>query len=136
MTLQYPGECCPFLINFSYICGVERLSRLTLHICESVFRKSLSENVEVFIIRRAIRNNTHFRIDTCGRAHSACPDIPYLSECGVSCRLFLIGSFHNLLIDKRKSAPHFLCICESSWGWIYICCDYESEVTGFLRGYY
>ena len=24
------------------------------------FRKSLSENVEVFLIRRAIRNNTHF----------------------------------------------------------------------------
>ena len=109
MTLQYPGECCPFLINFSYICGVERLSRLTLAICESVFRKSFSENVEVFLGRRIRRNNTHFRIDPCGRAHSACPDIPYLSECGVLCRLSLPGSFHNLQKDKRKSAPHFLC---------------------------
>ena len=40
--------------------------------------------------------------------HSECPDIPYLSECGVLCRLFLIGSYHNLLLDERKSAPHFL----------------------------
>ena len=73
-----------------------RLMSLTLHICESVFRKSFNENVEVFFVRRAIRNNTHFRIDTCGRIHSACPDIPYLSECGVLCRVFLTGSFHNL----------------------------------------
>ena len=62
-----------------------------------------------------IRNNTHFRIDTCGRAHSACPDIPYLSECGVLYRLFWLGSFHNLQHNKRKSAPHFLCIiCHTS----------------------
>ena len=41
---------------------------------------------------------------------------PYLFECGVLCRLFLIGSFHNLLIDKRKSAPHFLCIYTNHLG--------------------
>ena len=55
-------------------------------------------------------DSTHFRIDTCGRAHSACPDIPYLSECGGLCRLSIVGSFHNLQQDERKSAPHFLCI--------------------------
>ena len=49
--LQYPCECCPFLKNFSYICRVKRLSRPTLHICESVFRKSLHENVEVFLAK-------------------------------------------------------------------------------------
>ena len=69
--------------------------------CESVFRKSLHENVEVFKTSRTIRNNTHFRIDTCGRVLSACPNIPYLSECGVLCRLFLVRSFHNLHVDKR-----------------------------------
>ena len=50
-SLQYPCECCPFLKNFSYICRVKRLSRPTLHICESVFRKSLHENVEVFLAK-------------------------------------------------------------------------------------
>ena len=39
---------------------------MILHICESVFRKSFNENVEVFSVRRMIRNNTHFRIDNCG----------------------------------------------------------------------
>ena len=37
-------------------------------------------------------------------------DTPYLLRCGVLCRLFPIGSYHNLQEDKRKSAPHFLCI--------------------------
>ena len=41
--------------------------------CESVFRKSFLENVVVFLIRRMARNNTHFRIDTCGRSRSAYP---------------------------------------------------------------
>ena len=36
-------------------------------------------------------DDTHFRIDTRGRAHSMCPDIPYLSECGVLCRLSMTG---------------------------------------------
>ena len=31
-----------------------------------------------------------------------------LSKCGVSHRLFLHRSFHNLHLDKRKSTPHFL----------------------------
>ena len=31
-----------------------------------------------------------------------------LFKCGVSHRLLLLRSFHNLLLDKRKSAPHFL----------------------------
>ena len=39
------------------------------------------------------------------------PYAPYLSECGVLCRLFPVRSFHNLQQDKRKSAPHFLYVC-------------------------
>ena len=41
--------CYPFIKTFSYICKVSRLCRLILHICESVFRKSFSENVVVFL---------------------------------------------------------------------------------------
>ncbi len=33
---------------------------LTLHIVKVFFRKSFSENVEVFLIGRMARNNTHF----------------------------------------------------------------------------
>ena len=112
------------------------LDRLTLHIVK-VFFASPYWKMWKFSQLKDARNNTHFRIDTCGRAHSACPDIPYLSECGVLCRLFQLGSFHNLLLDKRKSAPHFLCIYMNHLGagcaYAY---DYESELTRFLRGYY
>ena len=82
---------------------------LTLHICESVFRKSSNENVVVSLSEDDTEQHP-FRIDACGRAYSVCPNIPYLSECVVLCRLFPIGSYHNLQEDKRKSAPHFLCM--------------------------
>ena len=71
----YPMQC-PSVVRYRKIltfvepCG---LCCMTLHICESVFRKSFVENVEVFLIIRAERNNTHFRIDTCGRSRSAYP---------------------------------------------------------------
>ena len=68
-----PSECCPFIKTFSYICRVRRFLPSDITYCESVFRKSFSENVEVFLIIRAERNNTHFRIDTCGRSRSAYP---------------------------------------------------------------
>ena len=67
------SECCPFIKTFSYICKVSRFYRLTLHIVKVFFRKSFVENVEVFLIIRAERNNTHFRIDTCGWSCSAYP---------------------------------------------------------------
>jgi len=47
-------------------------------------------------------------------------DTPYLSECGVLCRLFPIGSYHNLQEDKRKSAPHFLFIYHHLGVWMRI----------------
>ena len=68
-----PSECCPFIKTFSYICRVRRFLPSDITYCESVFRKSFVENVEVFLIIRAERNNTHFRIDTCGRSRSAYP---------------------------------------------------------------
>ena len=59
----------------------------------------------------------------CGRsAYLLYFDAPYLFECGVSCRLFLLGSFHNLRLDKRKSTPHFL---------VFIL-TYHKELNGML----
>jgi hypothetical protein len=46
---QYPCECCPFIKTFSYICRVTRFCRMTLHIVKVFFRKSLIENVVVFL---------------------------------------------------------------------------------------
>ena len=59
-----PSECCPFIKNFSYICKSDGFMPSDITYCESVFRKSFVENVEVFLIIRTERNNTHFRIDT------------------------------------------------------------------------
>ena len=36
-SMQYPSECCPFIKTFSYICGVIRFYRLTLHIVKVFF---------------------------------------------------------------------------------------------------
>ena len=47
--MQYPCECCPFVKTFSYICGVMRFLPSDITYCESVFRKSFIENVEVFL---------------------------------------------------------------------------------------
>lgn len=60
-----------------------------------------------FSCRKGIRNNTHFQIDTC-EVRVLRTYTPYLFECGVLYRLSSTGSFHNLPIDERKSAPHFL----------------------------
>ena len=47
---QYPGECCPFEKLFRHLfCQAVMPSDITY--CESVFRKSLHENVEVFLAK-------------------------------------------------------------------------------------
>ena len=38
--MQYPSGCCPYLKNFSYICGVIQFQPSDITYCESVFRKS------------------------------------------------------------------------------------------------
>ena len=46
---QYPGECCPFEKLFRHLlCQANRSLGITY--CESVFRKSFLENVEVFFL--------------------------------------------------------------------------------------
>ena len=45
--------------NF-YICSVFQEYMYDITYCESVFRKSLIENVVVFFIGRMTQNNTHF----------------------------------------------------------------------------
>ena len=102
-----PSECCPFIKTFSYICKSGGFKPSDITYCESVFRKSANENVEVFSTGWTIRNNTHFRIDTCGRSRSAYPYPISIRVWGIV-SFIAIGSYHNLLLDKRKSAPHFL----------------------------
>ena len=87
--------------------------------CESVFRKSFRENVEVFLSEGRYGTTLTF-VWIIVAGHVLCPDISYLSECGVLCRLFQIGSFHNLHEDKRKSAPHFLFIYHHLGVWMRI----------------
>ena len=83
--------------------------RLTLHIVKVFFASPLLKMWK-FSCRKDEMKQHSLRLDTCGQVHSVCPNITYLSECGVLCRLSSTGSFHNLQQDKRKSAPHFLCI--------------------------
>ena len=45
-----PGECYPFIKTFDYICLVVRFLPPDVTYCESVFRKSFIENVEVFLL--------------------------------------------------------------------------------------
>ena len=58
--LQYPSECCPFIQTFSYICGSGGFTPSDITYCESVFRKSLLENAEVFFAIRARRTTLTF----------------------------------------------------------------------------
>ena len=45
--LQYPGECCPFEKLFRHLSS-QANKLLGITYCESVFRKSSTENVVVF----------------------------------------------------------------------------------------
>ena len=92
------------ILNFVVLSGK---SHLTLHICESVFRKSFVENVEVFLLE-GWHGTTLTSYRYLWRVAFCVPYASYLSECGALCRLFPVRSFHNLQQDKRKSAPHFL----------------------------
>ena len=89
--MQYPCECCPFIKTFSYICRVLRFLPSDITYCESVFRKSANENVEVFSTGWTIRNNTHFRIDTCGRSRSAYPYPISIRVWGIVSFIFQLG---------------------------------------------
>ena len=65
-SMQYPSECCPFIKTFSYICKSGGFSVWYYILWKCFFRKSSNENVEVFLIRRMARNDTHFRVGTWG----------------------------------------------------------------------
>ena len=109
--LQYPCECCPFIKTFSYICRVMRFCRFDITYCESVFRKSANENVEVFSTGWTIRNNTHFRIDTCGRSHSAYPYPISIRVWGIVSFIFQLGlSTTFIRINESQLHTFFLYI--------------------------
>ena len=77
ILLQYPCECCPFIKTFSYICDVNRLLPSDITYCESVFSQVLYRKCGSFHNSWTIRNNTHFRIDTCGR-YAFCVPVPHI----------------------------------------------------------
>ena len=89
----------------SYFCGAW-VAPLSRHIGKCFRFLSLRENVEVFKCKRTT-NSTHF-LFRCWQGCVLHPYIPYLFKCGVLHRLFLYRSFHNLHVDTRNSAPHFL----------------------------
>ena len=82
---------------------------MTITYFESVFRKSLLENVEVFLTSRTIGTALTF-VEIYADRYVLYLDTPYLSECGVLCRLFLVRSFHNLPIYKRNQLHTFFFI--------------------------
>ena len=59
-SLQYPSECCPFIKTFFYICESGGFMPSDITYCESVFRRSFIENVEVFFAIRTIRTTLTF----------------------------------------------------------------------------
>ena len=100
-----PRECCSESGNFL------TLQAFGLHPQADIF-----ESVFAFVLSRKCGN---FKTEGRRTALISCVDygqgvfcthrdIPYLSKCGVSRRLFQSRSYHNLLLDKRNSAPHFL----------------------------
>ena len=83
----------------------EIFSPKTYILVESVFALSLSENVEVFLTtgqRTALISCVAMWLYTFGVCTS------YYSSVGYRVVYSYIRSFHNLHLDKRKSAPHFL----------------------------
>ena len=107
--VQCPSECCPFIKTFSYICNVDWFWPFDITYCESVFSQVLTWKCGSFLNWKDGTEQHSLRVDTWDRCILYL-DTPYLLRCGVLCRLFPIGSFHNLHVDKRKSAPHFLFI--------------------------
>ena len=93
-----PNECCLSKTFSNFVGSAGKACRV--HI-ESVFALSLLENVEVFITMGQQTNNTHSYLDY-GLAY-----IMLLRRCSISiwvwgiASLSLLGSFHNLLVDKR-----------------------------------
>ena len=80
------------------------VNRDSRHI-ESVFAVLLRES-DSFQKQKDIRTTPISCIVMCDYAFLGIYLI--LFKCGALYRLFLHRSFHNLLVDRRKSSPHFL----------------------------
>ena len=91
-------------VNYFYLCSMQRRKCVKQTYLMKVFSQSLIENVEVFISKRTT-NSTHFLYSYV--AVRFLRTYPILSKCGVSYRLFLLGSFHNLRLDKRNQLHTF-----------------------------
>ncbi len=95
--------------------------------CESVFRKSANENVEVFSTGWTIRNNAHFRIDTCGRSRSAYPYPISIRVWGIVSFIFQLGLSTTFIRINESQLHTFFVYTPISFGaedrhvnlWIY-----------------
>ena len=102
-------------------------NRLILHIVKVFFRKSANENVEVFSTGWTIRNNTHFRIDTCGRSHSAYPYPISIRVWGIVSFIFQLGLSTTFIRINESQLHTFFVNTSTSFGaedihvnlWIY-----------------
>ena len=109
---QYPGECLSVSEKcLTLSCHAVIPSDITY--CESVFRKSLIENVVVFLTNGRTEQHS-LRVDSWDRYICALMLHIYYGV-GYCVVLSWSGSYHNLQSDKRKSAPHFL-FCNSLIG--------------------
>ena len=109
---QYPGECLSVSEKcLTLSCHTVIPSDITY--CESVFRKSLIENVVVFLTNGRTEQHS-LRVDSWDRYICALILHIYYGV-GYCVVLSWSGSYHNLQSDKRKSAPHFL-FCNSLIG--------------------
>ena len=109
---QYPGECLSVSEKcLTLSCHAVIPSCITY--CESVFRKSLIENVVVFLTNGRTEQHS-LRVDSWDRYICALILHIYYGV-GYCVVLSWSGSYHNLQSDKRKSAPHFL-FCNSLIG--------------------
>ena len=103
---------CPFEKLFRHLC-CQAVMPSCITYCESVFRKSLIENVVVFLTNGRTEQHS-LRVDSWDRYICALMLHIYYGV-GYCVVLSWSGSYHNLQSDKRKSAPHFL-FCNSLIG--------------------
>ena len=103
--MQFPVRVLFVLRKFLYICNAESFCSWRTYFIESVFAHSLLENVEVFKSGGGT-NNTHF-LFRLWRGCNSCIPIPISIQVWGIASFIPLGSFHNLLTDKRNQLHTF-----------------------------
>ena len=110
-----PSECCPFIKTFSYICRVRRYLSSDITYLWKCFSQVLFWKCGSFLDHKGGTEQHSLSYRYLWQV-AFCVPVPHIYSSVGYCVVYLwSGSFHNLQQDKRKSAPHFLCIYMSSW---------------------